>query len=430
MNGAQRRVIIMQTGPIHLFWTTGIFYLWALKDLFDFVLIVDDNYRTNPQFVKVTGLPSICHVEFLPQRGRILRHFSFNRIIIALLKKYPPTYVLLHNINYIDNQYLIFWANKLYPMTKRYNYQNGRMSLSWLDDFRARRAVQIEKLSQMFPILGNRPLIAGRLIDIRNSIAYLLNYKLLPLLATRSLFTPQVNVTNGMINREPERRRLDTYNDYQLSYLEIEIEAYRSLGIEKIIKIQHPLTSCGREVFEFLYGKVEEADVILLLPGHGYTSRMLEEGWTKKSLVKHLADKWCDAIEGLLEGFPNYKLKIKLHPSSFEDPLWKKIIEVIRERFPAAEVVPPKLSAEWCVVQSRVIVGDVSTVLWWAGLLGKKVVISLDIFGYPGGGEMESYSQLMNTIKNLSSLVIGKMPRTVVDLPAPCADPHVHEIFS
>jgi hypothetical protein len=422
-------MVIMQPGPIHLFWTTGIFYLWSLKDRFDFVLIVSDDYRNNPQFAKVTGLPSIRHVEFLPQRGGVLRHFSFNKITIALLKDYPPSYILLHNLCYVDNQYLIYWASKLYPKTKRYNYQSGRMSLLWLDDFKARRAVQIEKLTQRFPILGNLPSLSGQLIDVRNSIAYFLNYKFLPLLTTNSVFNPPINVTNGMVNCKPTRRRLNTHNDYFFSYLEYEIEAYHALGFENIIKVQHPLSSCSREVFEYLYGKVEEADVILLLPSYGYTSRMLQQGWTEKSLVKHLADKWCNSIERLLERFPNYALKIKLHPHSSEDPLWKKIIEVIWGRFPSTEIIPPKLSAEWYVVQSKVIVGDVSTVLWWAGLLGNKVVISLDVFGYPGGGEMESYSPLVTTIKELSSSVIGKMPRTVGDGPTFGADPYVYEIL-
>ncbi len=419
----------MQPGPIHLFWTTGVFYLWSLKDRFDFVLIVPDDYRNNPQFIKVTGLLSIRHVEFLPQRGGVLRHFSFNKIIIALLKEYTVSYFLLHNLCYVDNQYLIYWASKLCPEVKRYNYQNGRMSLLWFDDFKTRRAVQIEKLTQIFPILGNLPTLTGRLIDVRNSIAYFLNYKFLPLLATNSIFNPPVNVTNGAINCEPTRRRLDAHNDCMFSYLGYEIEAYKALGFENIIKVRHPSSSCSREVFEFLYGKVEEADVILILPTYGYTSRMLEEGWTQKSLVKHLADKWCDSIEGLLDRFPNYKIKIKLHVHSSEDPLWKKITEVIRGRFPATEIIPPNLSAEWYVVQSKVIVGDVSTVLWWAGLLGNKVVISLDIFGYAGGGEMESYSPLITTIKELSSSVMEKIPKTVVDSPAFGVDPHVYEIL-
>jgi hypothetical protein len=129
---------------------------------------------------------------------------------------------------------------------------------------------------------------------------------------------------------------------------------------------------------------------------------MLESGWKKDRLVQHLANKWCEAIGKLLEQFPDYLLKMKLHPASFSDPVWKEIIALIRNRYPAVEIIDPKQSAEWYVVQSKVIVGDVTTVLWWAGMLGGKVVVSLDIFGYPGGDEMQLYEPYINYVSNLA----------------------------
>lgn len=422
MSVKHKRVIIMQPGPIHLFWTTGIFYLWSLKDRFDFVLIVPDNYRDHPQFIKVASLPAVRHVEYTSQSGRLWRHFTYSNTMKALLEKYPPVYLLLHNRSYIENQYLIYWARKLSPETKRYYYQNGRMSLMWEDDFKARRAAQMESFASRLPILGHHPCLSGRIVDIRNSISYLLSYKLLPLLAIHSAFTPPVNVTSGMINREATLRMSNTCKDYLLSYLENEIKAYRAQGIENIIKIQHPLSSCSSEVFEFLYGEVVETDSILLLPSYGYTSRMLESGWKKDRLVQHLASKWCEAIGKLLERFHGYTLKLKLHPASFADPVWKEIIELIRSQFPAVAIIDPTQSAEWHVVQSKVIVGDVTTVLWWAGMLGGKVVVSLDIFGYPGGDELKSYVQLLAVINNLSDASTDEAIKNIAELRRPDTD--------
>lgn len=401
---AQKPVIIIQPGPVHLFWTTGVFYLWSLKDRFDFVLIVPDNYRDHPQFIKVASLPAILHVEYLPLSGRVWRHFSYSNTMKALLEEYPPAYILLNNRSYIENQYLIHWARKLCPETKRYNYQNGRMSLMWQDDFKARRAVQIEHLVHKFPIFGRNPNLAGRIVDIKNSLTFLLNYKALPFFAIRSVFTPPVNVTNGRIDREATRRMSRGDNDYLLSYLENEIEAYRAQGVENIIQMQHPLAACGLKVFEFLYGEVVETDSILLLPSYGFTSRMLEAGWKENSLVQHIAGKWCEAIEKLQERFPSYAVKMKLHPASFADPAWKKIIEIIQSRFSAITVIDPKQSAEWHIVRSKVIVGDVSSALWWAGIYGGKIVISLDIFNYPGGDELKQYPELICYCKNINEL--------------------------
>lgn len=391
----------MQPGPIHLFWTTGVFYLWSLKDRFDFVLIVPESYRDHPQFIKVINLPAILHVEYLSENRRLWHHFRYSNTLRALFEKFPPAYILFHNRSFIENQYLIHWARKLCPKIKRYYYQNGRMSLMWQDDFKARRAAQVEDLAYKIPILSNYSSFTGLIVDIRNSITYIVGYKLLPLLTIRSVLTPPVNITNGMINREAVHRLSNLHKeDYLLSYMENEIEAYRAQGIENIIKILHPLAYYSRQVFEFLYEDVIETDSILILPSFGFTSRMLESGWKKDSLIQHLAGKWCEAIEKLLERFPAYALKIKLHPASFSDPVWKEIIDLIQNQFPAMEIIDPKQSAEWHVVQSKVIVGDVTTVLWWAGMLGGKVVISLDIFGYPGGDELSEYPTIISYVTN------------------------------
>jgi len=404
MSRDQKRVIIMQPGPLHLFWTTGVFYLWSLKDRFDFALIVPETYRDNAQFKKVASLPEIRHVEYLPMNGWLSLCFKYSSQFKQILEKYSPAYILLHNRSYIENQYLIHWARKLCVGAKRYYYQNGRMSLMWQDDFKARRAGKIEELANKYPLFSRNLGLAGRAVDIKNALIFFLTFKVLPYLAIRSFFTPPVNVTNGSIDREATRRMSNADNDCLLSYLDIEIDAYRAQGIENVTKIRHPLTTCGLKVFEFLYGEVVETDSILLLPSYGFTSRMVEAGWEKDSLAQHIAGKWCEAIEKLMEVFPGYAIKMKLHPASFADPLWKNIIYLILSQFSTVDIIDPNQSAEWHVVQSAVIVGDVTTVLWWAGMFGGKVVLSLDIFGYPAGDELKGYSGCIHYLNSLGDI--------------------------
>lgn len=392
-------VIVMQPGPLHLFWTTGIFYFWLLKERFDFVLIVPEAYRDNPQFAKVASLEAIRHVEYLPSKGRLLRHFRYSNRFQKLLKQYLPAYILLHNHSYVENLYLIYWSRKICPETPRYFYQNGRMSLMWQNDFAARRAGQIEALTKKISFLSRNLWVAGRIVDTRNALNFTLNYKVLPWLAIRAIFCPPVNVMNGSINREAARRMSSNDKDFLLAYLDNEIEAYRAMGIDNIIQISHPMSVCGSPVFRFLYGEVVETDTILLLPSYGFTSiMMIEEGWKQTDLVQHIAGKWCGAIENLLERFPGFAVSMKLHPASYADPVWHEIILLIQSRFPALNVIEPNQSAEWHVVQSRVIVGDVTTLLWWAGMHGGKVVISLNIFGYPGGDELEKYPTIISYV--------------------------------
>lgn len=58
------------------------------------------------------------------------------------------------------------------------------------------------------------------------------------------------------------------------------------------------------------------------------------------------------------------------------------------------------------MVQSRVIVGDVTSVLWWAAMFGGNVVINLDIFDYHGGEELRSYPDLIHYVDNLKKIPI------------------------
>ena len=97
-------------------------------------------------------------------------------------------------------------------------------------------------------------------------------------------------------------------------------------------------------------------------------------------------------------------MKMKLHPASANDPVWTGILRTIIATFPALNIVSPFESAELHVAQAKVIVGDVTSVLWWAGLYGGKVVISLDIFGYPAGDELRAYGEHIYYVTDLETL--------------------------
>lgn len=389
-------VIVMQPGPVHLFWTTGVFYFWSLKLDFDFVFIVPETYRNNKLFSKIEKLDSVRHVEYLPSKPRVIKHLKYKAIYRGLLKKYNPSYFLLHNRVYPENIYLINCAKVITPTSPRFYYQNGRMSLMWEEDFQALRATQIESLRKKIPLFCVSFLFCGIVIDVINFILYMLFYKVMPFIATGKVFHPILNVYTGRIYKtKSDEYTNGVKNDILLAYDSIEIEAFRAQGINKIQKITHPMHMSGKDVFEYLYGKYTESDTILILPSYGFTSRMIKDGWAADKLIEHISKKWCEAIESLLNKFPGYSLKMKLHPASFNDSIWQNILDVIQKRFPMIEIVDPGQIAEWLVVQSKVVVGDVTTVLWWAALYGGKIVVSFDIFGYPGGGELSKYKNII-----------------------------------
>lgn len=408
-------VIFMQPGPLHLFWATGVYYFWLLKERFDFVLIVSEAYQENTEFAKLAGHEAIRHVEYLPLKGKLLRHFRCSNRFRLLTGIYYPTYLLLHNLSYIENQYLLHWSRKRHPAMPCFYYQNGRMSLKSQDDFAARRAGNIEALIKKVRLIGHNFELAGKVVDTINGLNFILSYKLLPWLVIQETFSPPEKVLMGCLDQEAVRES-NNNNNILLAYLDVEIDAYRALGFDNIIRIHHPILDCGLEVMNFLYGSVIETDSILILPSYGYTSSMIVSGWKQPDLVQHIAGKWCEAIEKLLESFTGFALRMKLHPVSYADPVWQEIIQLIRSRFPALTIIDPMQSAERHIVQSKVIVGDVSSALWWAAMYNGKMVLSLDIFGYPAGDELKSYCKYIYYSNNVNDipLLSEKFEKTFV----------------
>jgi len=415
MSGDKKRVIIMQPGPIHLFWTTGVFYFWQLKERFDFAFIVPSSYLKSNDFQKLLELPAVRHVEYLAPAAIFWRHHCYQKQFCRVLKDFPPSYLLLHNTSYPENQYLINLARKFYPQSPRYHYQNGRMALMWESDFAARRSIQVESIYRLMPWMSHLPRLTSMLINIRNYLSYFTNFKIIPLINAARTFSPPVNVITGEVNVKAAKSHYEGKYDKIFSYLEIEAQAYRDQGAQNVNVVQHPMSRRGDELFRFIFGDFNVKNQIVIFPSYGFTSSLIESGWDEVALVNHISGRWFDAIQILLIKFPAYDVKIKLHPASHADRLWQKIVIQLQLRLGSKfEAIESKVSAEFLVAQSRVIVGDVSSVLWWAALYGNKTVVSYDIFGYIGGNEMQLYKPHINYVSNLSEdIAMEKINNTV-----------------
>lgn len=402
MSDNQKRVILIQPGPLHLFWTTGVFYFWQLKDRFDFVFIVPSSYLESNEFQRLLALPAIRHVEYLAPSAILWRYQRYQKQFRRALNDFAPTYLLLHNTSYPENQLLIQLARELYPQSTRVHYQNGRMPIMWKEDFLLRRSTQVERLHRRMPWISQLPRVTLAIVNLRNQLSYLLNIKVIPLLAVARVLRPPINVFNGYVNIEATKHHYEGRYDIIFSYLHIEAQVYRAQGVQNVTVIQHPMSRRGDEVFRFLYGDFKVKDQILVVPSYGFTSDLIEKGWDANAVADHVSSRWIEAIESLLDKFPTYKVKLKLHPAAHTDQIWKQIVTQLQIRLGLKlECIQSNVSAEFLVVQSRVIVGDVTSVLWWAALYGNKTVISFDIFGYYGGNELSLYQPYINYVSDL-----------------------------
>ncbi|MCX5855699.1 MAG: hypothetical protein NTZ24_14195 [Deltaproteobacteria bacterium] len=171
------------------------------------------------------------------------------------------------------------------------------------------------------------------------------------------------------------------------------------------VQIRHPAEVVGNEVHRMLYSD-QGKKAIAVLPTYGFTSRLIvEKGHDEKQVEFSISQKWIAALTILLNMFPEYGLVWKLHPNAADDHLWQRITHRVGGQIGKMKVLTPQANATELIVNSQVIVTDVSTVFWFANLLPQKIVISLDIFGYDYGDEAIYYEgvRYFNNLDDLAS---------------------------
>jgi len=380
-------VTLIQPGPRHLFWTTGVYYFWSLKEVSKFVFVVPTSYKEDVNFMqKISKHKAIVHIEYIDLNYLSLTsHLKFLGKIRKIFSKYSVDFFLMHNQIYPENQYILNCIQSNDIPRKVNFYQNGRMNLNWLLDFEIRNSVRTEKVVKKIPILEFNSVF--NLIKLYLKVKYFVINTMLPFIISFKTFSPGINFYTGSSVRE------NFVNAKMLVYLDNEANQYKKIGYPKVVKIFHPLSITYKGVFSFVYGEFRIEDSILILPSHGFASIMLKDNWNQIQLVSHISNAWIGAIQLLKLKFPDYPVKMKLHPASKNDPVWGLVQDRI-SRQTGVNFLHPEVNAEYEMARTRVVVGDVGSCLWWASMIKDKTVISLDIFDYPCGDEMKSYENI------------------------------------
>lgn len=378
----------MQTGPLRLFWTTGVFFFWGLKDRFDFVFVSPATFRHDDAFQRIAQLPEVRESAYAPPAGRLASHQFHAQTYRRLLEAYAPQYVMLYDQSYPDNLYLARLTDQLCKNATRYYYQLGWVPTDWRDSFMTLIAEEVGKVLLRLPPPLRRPAVARPLVLLRSALSDALQYGILPLLTIGHALFPPLNLTTGVHHSARFRRLSSNGRTSVLVYGEREAKQFRAMGAAQVAVVRHPSAGIADAVFRFLIPELTPRDNILLLPTWGFTSRLRQDGWADADVVAHVASLWSAALVILLEKFPGFGVKLKLHPVAATDPVWKAIIERLQNGFSDLTVLPASMIAEAQILQARVIVGESGAALWWASKQLGKHVLSLDIFGYAGGDDM------------------------------------------
>ena len=379
--------IIINPGPIHLFWTTGVYYLWELSSKFSIVLIVTENYKNNSLFQKVISKLEINKVIFIPQNiGIISRHFFYSKKFYEVIKKFNPYYILQHNHVYPANLYLTFLAKKNNPSCKIVTFQNGQIFPKYKIDFKIRitNTVLLKKKHLHLPLM-----VIKFLLQIKSEIIHYLDFYLLPFLTIRTHFRPEIKLFSGAVIKKNSQVNFT----YSLFYLNSEKKVYEKIfgKSEKYILIKHPLETCGEKCNQFLYNTGLD-NLISILPSYGFIEDLtIKKKVSETEAIKIVSKRWISAIKLLKNKFQNYKIILKQHPNSYKNGLFSNVVKEIKNVVPDIDIVHQEIESTKLILNAKVVVSDVSTVLWLASFMKNKIVISLDIFGYEGGDVMKYY---------------------------------------
>ena len=385
-----RKTVVIAHGHLYLFWTTGVYYTNELSKNYRVVLVVPVEYKNNDKFINFCNMASVCDIVYYNNgiKNVISRHFYLSKIFRKIISKYNPVAVVQHDYIGIENMYLFHWTKKLLSNCKRIviltSMPSNENTSTILSQF---RAIRINKISKKYKLPNY---IVSYLYTAAKLLVNIINNKLLPILVIKKSYFPLSLVNN--IDIIPK----SILFDYFLIY-----EKCEKLYLDNLLKNsnQAKLIECpvvnNQEVNIKLYNSHEE-NIIVFLPSLIAHRSNHEE--------KAMIDNWIKAIISLHQLFPGFELIMKFHPGNISQNV-NNIKNIIKEKCDFIKYVDSSVLSEELILKSKIIVGDVSTTLWWARHLNNKVVISIDMHYYATSSVMKRYNNVIyiDNVENIPS---------------------------
>jgi hypothetical protein len=373
--------IIFTASNLYLFWTTGVYYLCELSKKYNVILFVEDYYEFDKQFIRVCEHLKIYRIVYYKMhRNPITTHYNFNRKCKEIILKYYPKEIFHYNYEWIWNQYLSYWSSLLLHNCINTVYINGQLGL--IDSklvFNEEWQKIIDEKSKKYFI---PKWLLGKFIHTIRKIKKFVEYYLLPfiVLGHNPMFRLEkmksIPFNTFLCYQGFEEKVLNNNFNREGDYISKKI---------KVRKINHPLEISGKKFNEYLYGSHVEDNVMLMPSMIGFHSLETE---------LPLLNNWIDVANIFKRKFQNYKVQLKLHPGTNNNPDLNDIQDYIINKCNNVTIINPSVNAQKLICNSKVIVSDVSTVLWWANFLKNKILVSIDFRDFIGSDQMKYYKNI------------------------------------
>ncbi|WP_417260860.1 MULTISPECIES: hypothetical protein [Pseudomonadota] len=425
MNGKNtKKSLIIDTFSFHSFVNAGFFYCWSLAEQYDITLLVEQGNENLAALRVLKDAGKVVRIEVMPLnncRWALFRWLSTR--LPRLIEELRPSLVLMNNWHYFHQKILSRTVREICPKTPIAICLSVHQPVT---DF----AVTDQQLVGLRRLAWQKrwPWLPKILTDFAHDIwgrwVGVRDFTLLPLLFARDPIRQSHCPWRGKLLHKDVGGLFDAI----VCYTETERESYAMevAGLENIYLIQHPMNEQATNALFKTKGKEPR---IAVLPS---SCLDYDNGQSFEQQVDALVELWGEALEivQLQSNLP--EIWWKLHPSFVDDPVMTAVTERLSERLPGFQSMTGKMTAEAMIVESSVVVGDVSSVLIWAMRLGQRKVVSLDIFGMSVGDEMSFYQEIsvVESLYALTTLGSDFYSAKALDAPEKTHYPTALEFFS
>ncbi len=398
-----KKNIIICHGHLYLFWSTGVYYSAELAHKYNVILLVPEEYRHDTKFLSICRRLDIQDIYFYDYSGKNpIQHFKNTWKFKNLLLKFKPDFIAQHDYIGIDNMYLFHFSKKLVPQCLNFIVSTSFPS----NENTAKFNTQFTKMS--VERYSSKLKVPEVIVNVLRKIAiYSVSFwcnKVIPAVVLMDKpYFPLSEFTN--IDIVPNRKLFDYYFVYaqcEKNYLDKLLSSLTKPNKTSQYVISCPIADI-HNINSFLYDMREEKIVSISPSLIGFRNFKQEESTLRK---------WVDALNILRGQLPDFKFLIKFHPGNKSEYI-KVIEKYFLEKCPFLEVYDNSMRAEELMLKSMVILGDVSTTLWWSNFRNNKVVISLGMQDFAGSKDMTFYSDIlyfedMNDLKDINVMSLIK----------------------
>ncbi|MDA9353027.1 hypothetical protein N9R37_00515 [Gammaproteobacteria bacterium] len=386
-----KKYVLFNPGPLHHFFFIPLSLLWKILKKNEVILVIDKSYKESPYFLKIKELPGIKKIVFIDEKNSVKNYLKLKKTITKVLSEYSFSEVYTHNPTYVASYVITFLAKELQPDAKRIYFQVAREVPSYSDEAKTK----LDVLVRNFRYKSLPYAVKKNIILLSVSFKFFIVYKFLPFLFYGVTFAPWQNPhypKSSYFNNFIKKGFCLNGNDETIFFDEKLLIYTKNFFKGASFNLsKSTLDDNYLEIYSYFFDeRPKSLPIISIFPSWGVFSKNLDKDWLK-------------IIHKLKSSYKNHKIQIKFHPG-VKDNFIEGVFTKVSKEVPDIEIIHKDTPAFKMVIDSSIIIGDTTSVLWFGTLYKNKKVFSLDVFNFFNGDCLKIYSDKLIYIDSFNKI--------------------------